>query len=99
MSNYSLSIWKKPNSDEVRLYIKGTNRSSVYFVKGAEGDLRWSSRDNGLPRKYQTGNHYVKARKDYEAALTVAGAYGWTMGETDFDTALAIALDGIQVAA
>ena len=94
---FSLSIWQKPNSEEIRIYINGTPRKALYFCAGKDGTLRWSSKTNDTPHKYQTGDHYGKIRKDQAAAEVVAEAYSWTLGQTAFNVALQVARDGIQV--
>jgi hypothetical protein len=98
---YSLKIWIKPDSDEIRLYINGTTRQSVYFKLSAAGHVVWSSKANDTPHKYQTGDHYGKVRKDGEAASMVAEAYSLTLGNgssrEDWDRIVQIARDGIQV--
>lgn len=99
---YSLKIWTKPGSDEIRLYINGTNRQSVYFALARDGQrVVWSSKTNDTPHKFQTGDHYGKVRKDREAALEVAAAYNLLLGDEssreDWDRIVQIARDGIQV--
>lgn len=96
---YSLKIWQKPDSDEIRLYINGTNRPSVYFKLSAAGHVVWSSKTNDTPPKFRTGDHYGKCRKDGEAAADVAAAYDLELGEgsarADWDRIVQIARDGI----
>lgn len=94
---FSLRVWQKPNSDDLRIYVHGTTRDGVYLCTGSDGTVRWSSRTKDTPYKFQTGNHYKKIDKDSDAAAEVATAYGWVLGETDFETVLAVARDGIQV--
>lgn len=97
---YWLSIWQKPNTDEIRLYINGTTRKSVYLKQSSDGKVQWSSKSNDTPAKFQTGNHYEKIRKDGEAAKAVAEAFGIKLGsassQEDWDRALKMAQDGIQ---
>lgn len=97
--HYSLKIWTRPGTDENRLYIGGTSRQSLYFCRGKEGDLRWSSKANDTPHRFQTGDHHGKIRKDQTAAEDVAAAFGWTLAETPFEVALQVARDGIAVEA
>lgn len=98
---YWLSIWQKPNTDEIRLYINGTSRQSVYFKLADDGRVVWSSKANDTPPKYRTGDHYGKVRKDREAACDVAAAFNLRLGEgssrEDWDRIVQIARDGIQV--
>ncbi|MCC7047189.1 MAG: hypothetical protein IT562_10790 [Alphaproteobacteria bacterium] len=99
---YSLKIWTKPGSDEIRLYINGTTRQSVYFALARDGQhVVWSSKANDTPHKFQTGDHYGKVRKDGAAAEEVAEAFDLKLGaestRDDWDRIVQIARDGIQV--
>jgi hypothetical protein len=98
---YSLQIWQKPNSDEIRIYINGTSRQSVYFKLDPKCRVVWSSKANDTPRKFQSGDHYGKIKKDANAADEVAEAYGFKLGDgtnlEDWDRMVQIAKDGIQI--
>lgn len=98
---FSLKIWNKPGTDEVRLYINGTTRQSLYFAKSSkDGRLVWSSKANDTPHKFQTGDHYGKIQKDRKAAEMVAEAFGLKLGEQgEFERALEIAKAGIEAGA
>ena len=94
---FSLKLWTKPGSDEVRIYIQGTSRDTIYFAQKSNGKLTWSSKANDTPYKFQTGNHYGKVNKDGEAADRVAQAYGLELGESEFEAAVEIAKSGLEV--
>lgn len=97
---YSLKIWNKPGSDDVRLYINGTTRQSVYLKKSREGSGRivWSSKANDTPHRFQTGDHYGKCRKDEAAAREVMEAYGLEFRKDgEWERALAFAQQGIEM--
>lgn len=98
--SYSLNEWNHPKTGEVRLYINGTNRKGIYLALGRTGNLIIGSKAIDTPHRYQTGNHYQKVRKDNETARTVCEAYGLSVGndtEGEFDRALQIARDGVEV--
>lgn len=99
---YSLKAWTNPRDEKnVRLYINGTTRSAVYFVKNKNGKAVWSSKANDTPPKFRTGDHYGKVRKDGDAAHKVAEAFGVTLGEkgggADWDRLLECAASGMIV--
>ena len=97
----SLNLWRKPNSDQIRLYINGTTRRGVYIVEGKDGTAVWSSKANDTPHRFQTGDHYGKVRKDGDAARMVAAAYGVTLGKDGdpdgWTRLLAAAEQGLEV--
>lgn len=97
---YSLKAWTNPHhANDIRIYIQGTTRQSIYFKRAADGRLVWSSKANDTPHKFQTGDHYGKIRKDREAALAVADAFniklGDGTGEAEWNRLLQIASTGI----
>jgi hypothetical protein len=98
-----LRVWTNPsNPEDVRIYIKGTRRSGVYF-KFSERDNRvvWSSKTNDTPSRFQTGDHYGKIRKDSAAAAEVARAYKFNIGDgstrEDFDSIVDVAKSGLEL--
>lgn len=80
---YTMKVWNHPTTGEVRLYVNGTTRQSVYLRehKFAAGRVSWGSKAADTPHKFQTGNHYQKVDKDADAAHEVAQAYGAVLGE------------------
>lgn len=99
---YSLKLWQKPNSGEIRLYIGGTTRQDVYLLLAGDGLIKWSSKAHDTPHKFQTGDHYGKVKKDREAASEVAKAFSIPLGDgstrEDWERACQLARDGIQIA-
>lgn len=97
---FSLRIWQKPGTEEIRLYVGGTNRESVYFKLSSDGHVVWSSKANDTPPKFRKGDHYGKCRKDGEAAAECADAYSLPLGDDstidDWNRILQIARDGIS---
>lgn len=98
---YSLSIWQKPDSDETRIYLKGTTREAVYLKLASTGRIVWSSKTKDTPAKFRKGDHYGKIGKDGDAAHAVAAAFKIPLGDDstadDWERALGLARDGIQV--
>lgn len=96
---YSLKLWTNPRDmADVRLYVQGTTRQSVYLKRARDdGRLVWSSKANDTPPKYRTGDHYGKVNKDRDAADTVCEALGLKLGEQDWDKAVETAESGLQV--
>ena len=99
---YSLKTWINPRDpSDARVYINGTTRQSVYFTRGRDGRVTWSSKANDTPHRFQTGDHYGKIRKDGDAASTVADAFGIKLGDgtgdAEWNRLLQIAADGIMV--
>lgn len=100
---YSLRVWTNPrNPADIRVYIGGTTRQSVYFKREPDGRVVWSSKTHDTDPKYRTGDHYGKVRKDGAAAREVADAFSInlgdaTTGEAEWSRILQIAADGIQV--
>lgn len=101
---YSLRIWTNPgNPADIRIYIDGTTRTSVYFTRSDfDGRLVWSSNAIDASLRRRTGDYYTKKRKDGEAAARVADAFGVKLGtgtgEAEWDRLLQIVADGIQLA-
>lgn len=97
---YSLKLWQKPGSDDIRLYINGTPRQALYLKQksGSAGQIVWSSKANDTPHKFQTGDHYGKIRKDGDAADEVMKAFGLEYKKDgEWERALEIAKGGISV--
>lgn len=102
---YSLRLWTNPrDTNDVRVYVNGTNRQAVYLKCSRDGTrVVWSSKANDTPTKFRTGDHYGKVRKDGDAAREVAAAYSITLGadgqEGEWNRLLAIVADGIEIQA
>lgn len=98
---YSLSIFDKLGEDKIRIYINGTTRSKVYFMRGRDGRVVWSSKVADTPQKFQSGNHYQKKNKDGDAARAVAEAFGVSLGDgtgdKEWDILMEAAKNGVSV--
>ena len=96
---FSLKSWTNPRDGAERLYLNGTTRKSVYFERAHDGRVLWSSKANDTPHKFQSGDHYGKVRKDREAVLSAALAFGVTIGggEEDWARLRLIAETGLMI--